>query len=54
MSDITIQQMPEFKKAYKKLHKQAKAKVDEAIRDIVKDPNIGEEKKRGFGGCLCL
>ena len=37
--------MPAFKKAYKKLHKQEKVKVDDAIREIVKYPKIGEEKK---------
>ncbi|MHA7841289.1 MAG: type II toxin-antitoxin system RelE/ParE family toxin [Gammaproteobacteria bacterium] len=37
--------MPAFKKAYKKLHPQPKISVDNAIRDIVNDPTIGEEKK---------
>ena len=37
--------MPAFKKAYKKLHKQEKTKVNEAIREIVRNPSIGEEKK---------
>jgi len=37
--------MPAFRKAYKKLHKQEKTKVNEAIHAIVKNPEIGEEKK---------
>jgi len=45
VTDVIIKQMPAFKKAYKKLHKQKKAKVNEAIYEIVKNPEIGEEKK---------
>lgn len=45
MTDVTIKQMPAFKKAYKKLHKQEKTKINEAIHEIVKNPEIGEEKK---------
>ncbi len=45
MSDITIKQMPAFKRSYKKLHKQEKSKVNEAIREIIENPGIGEEKK---------
>ena len=37
--------MPAFKKAYKKFHKQEKAKINEAIQQIIKNPNVGEEKK---------
>ena len=40
-----IKQMPAFKKAYKKLHKQYQLKVNEAIKEIIADPKIGEEKK---------
>jgi mRNA-degrading endonuclease RelE of RelBE toxin-antitoxin system len=45
MSDIIIKQMPAFKRSYKKLHKQEKSKVNEAIREIIENPGIGEEKK---------
>ena len=45
MSDIVVAQMPAFKKAYKKLHKQAKKTVDDAIRSIIHNPKVGEEKK---------
>ena len=42
---MIVNQMPAFKKAYKKLHAHARDKVDDAIRIIVKNPKIGEEKK---------
>ena len=42
--------MPSFKKAYKKLHADQKITVNEAIRAIVKDPAIGEEKKGDLAG----
>jgi mRNA-degrading endonuclease RelE of RelBE toxin-antitoxin system len=50
MTDVKIQQMPSFKKAYKKLHANYKSKVNEAIKAIVKNPNIGEEKKGDLAG----
>lgn len=49
MKKITINQMPLFKKAYKKLHSNEKNAVDDAIKAIIKDPEIGEEKR----GDLC-
>lgn len=45
MTDISIKQMPIFKRIYKKLHNQEKLIVDAAIRDIVKNPLLGQEKK---------
>ena len=42
--------MPAFKKAYKKLYKQEKTGVDGAIRKVVKNPKIGEEKKGDLAG----
>ncbi len=42
--------MPLFKKSYKKLHKKHKEKVDQAIRDIVQEPTLGEEKKGDLAG----
>lgn len=42
--------MPAFKRAYKKLHKQAKIKVSESIHEIVKNPEIGEKKKGDLAG----
>ncbi len=42
--------MPAFKKAYKKLHKQEKTIVNEAIREVVRNPTVGEEKKGDLAG----
>lgn len=50
MANILIEQMPAFKKAYKKLHKQQKEKVNDAIIKIVKNPEIGVEKKGDLSG----
>lgn len=50
MADIIIKQMPAFKKAYKKLHANKKSGVDDAIRAIIKNPKIGEEKKGDLMG----
>ena len=50
MTDIIIQQMPAFKRAYKKLHKQHQQIVNEAISAIVKNPTLGEEKKGNLVG----
>ena len=50
MTDIVIQQMPAFKRVYKKLHKQHQTIVNEAILAIVNNPMIGEEKKGDLAG----
>jgi mRNA-degrading endonuclease RelE of RelBE toxin-antitoxin system len=50
MTEITISQMPAFKKAYKKLHNNQKTKVNEAIKLIAKNPQAGEEKKGDLAG----
>lgn len=52
MSEVVVKQMPLFKKAYKKLHTNQKKMVDDAIREIIKDPKIGEEKKGDLAGVL--
>ncbi len=44
-SDVSVWQMPAFKKVYKKLHAQEKAEVNKAINAIIKNPKIGEGKK---------
>ena len=49
-SDIIIQQMPGFKKTYKKLHTQEKKIVDDAIRAIIQNATIGDEKKGDLTG----
>jgi mRNA-degrading endonuclease RelE of RelBE toxin-antitoxin system len=50
VTDVHIKQMPAFKRAYKKLHPNKKAMVDNAIHAIVKNPKIGEEKKGDLTG----
>ena len=50
MTDVLIKQMPAFRKTYKKLHVNEKIKVDDAIRTIVKNPKIGQEKRGDLSG----
>jgi len=50
MTEIIVKQMPLFKKAYKKLHKIERTKVDEAIQQIIKNPDIGQAKKGDLAG----
>ncbi|WP_320151033.1 type II toxin-antitoxin system RelE/ParE family toxin [uncultured Tolumonas sp.] len=46
MAKITqVLQTPTFKKAVKKLHKNQKADLDEAIKQLMIDPLLGEQKK---------
>lgn len=53
MTNITILQMPDFKRSYKKLHKNQKNAVDQAIVDVTKNPLLGEEKKGDLAG-VCV
>ena len=50
MSKITVLQMPSFKKSYKKLHSKDKTKVDQAIHQIIENPQIGQEKRGNLAG----
>ena len=50
LTDISIKQMPSFKRVYKKLHTAHKEIVNKAIVDIVNNPSIGEEKKGDLAG----
>ncbi len=50
MTEITVKQMPAFKKAYKRLHANEKSKVNDAIRAIIRNPKIGQEKKGDLSG----
>lgn len=50
MTEIIIQQMPAFRKAYKKLSPPKRTKVNDAIREIIDDPTIGQEKKGDLSG----
>jgi len=42
---MIITQTNRFKKAYKKLHPNQLPDINKAINEIIKDVNIGEEKK---------
>ncbi len=50
VAEILVEQMPYFKKAYKKLHANEKVKVNDAIRAIIQDPELGEGKKGDLAG----
>ena len=41
---VRILQTPTFKRAVKRLHKQQKQELDDAVRAISADPAIGEPK----------
>ncbi|CAH6881300.1 Addiction module toxin RelE [Vibrio chagasii] len=46
MTKITnVLQTPTFKKAVKKLHKNQKSDLDSAIRELLENPYIGEQKR---------
>ncbi len=47
---IQIQQSAMFNRAYKRLHPNQKADVDDTVADIVRDPTIGEPKKGDLAG----
>lgn len=47
---VQVQQSAMFKRAYKRLHQNQKADVDDAVADIVRDPTIGEAKKGDLAG----
>jgi hypothetical protein len=43
--DVIVKQMPVFKCVYKNLLQWLKLVVDDAIREIIKAPTIGQEKR---------
>lgn len=45
MSNLTIVQSPSFKKAYKKLHSNQRQDVNSAIKALMIEPTLGEQKK---------
>jgi len=50
MPSVEVRQMPAFKRAYKRLHKNQLAAMDAAIREIIAHPEIGEPKKGDLAG----
>ncbi len=49
-NDIQVHQSTLFRRAYKRLHPNEKADVDDAIAEIIKDPTVGEPKKGDLAG----
>ncbi len=46
MAKITqILQTPTFKKAVKKLHQNQKKDLDKAVKELIEDPLLGDQKK---------
>jgi mRNA interferase RelE/StbE len=52
MSDVQILQANTFSRAYKRLHRNQQADVDDAIAAIVANPSLGEAKKGDLAGIL--
>ena len=50
MSDISLKQMPAFKKAYKKLPRSHQLMVNDVIKAIIQNPEIGDEKRGDLSG----
>jgi len=50
MAVAQVIQSAAFKRAYKRLHPNQKADVDEAVQAIVTDPSLGEAKKGDLAG----
>ena len=47
---VQLEQKPAFKRAYKKLHANQREAVHAAIRAIVAEPSLGQEKKGDLAG----
>lgn len=47
---ISLEQKPTFKRAYKKLHANQRAAIQVAIRALLADPTIVQEKKGDLSG----
>ena len=49
-NQVSVQQSAMFQRAYKRLHPNQKADVDDAVADIVRDPTVGEAKRGDLAG----
>lgn len=47
---VQVLQSMVYRRAYKRLHPNQKADVDDAVADIVRDPTLGEAKKGDLAG----
>lgn len=50
---VQVLQTASFKRAYKRLHANQKADVDDAVAAIVREPTLGEAKKGDLAG-VCV
>lgn len=50
MPAVQVLQAAAFRRAYKRLHPNPKADVDDAVQAIVNDPSLGEAKKGDLSG----
>lgn len=50
MAEVAVRQMPAFKRVYKKLVASHQEAVNDAVRAIIANPTIGEEKKGDLAG----
>ena len=50
MSAVEVRQANAFSRAYKRLHRNQQADVDDAITAMVADPTLGEAKKGDLAG----
>jgi hypothetical protein len=50
MVEVRILQMPLFRSAYKKLHRNQKTAVDHAVATLVANPERGKQKKGELAG----
>jgi mRNA-degrading endonuclease RelE of RelBE toxin-antitoxin system len=54
MKSVQVLQSAAFARAYKKLHKNQKVDVDDAVEAIIKNPDIGEPKRGDLAGVYVL
>ncbi len=47
---VQLEQKPAFKRTYRKLHNNQREAVHFAIRAVITDPKLGEEKKGDLAG----
>ena len=50
MTAVQVLQSAMFNRAYKRLHPNQKADVDDAVTSIVQDPTVGQAKKGDLAG----
>ncbi|TAL65166.1 MAG: type II toxin-antitoxin system RelE/ParE family toxin [Legionella sp.] len=50
MKEIQVLQSAMFRRAYKRLHSNQKADVDDAVAEIVRNPTLGEAKIGDLAG----